>query len=181
MIGEIERLLMELSAAGVRYLVVGGVAVVLHGYIRSTLDLDLVIDLDADNVDRARRVFRECGTSDVAIDIVAKEPFPFDEAYQRALRARVGDSIVTVASIDDVIAMKRGTGRTQDAVDIEILTELKKPLPPPDEIRDEPFDGSFEGTRRRQALSGRALEPAERLRWFERHMAELRSLLGRAS
>jgi hypothetical protein len=42
-----------LERAGVRYLVVGGVAVVLHGYLRTTLDLDLVIQLEPDNLDRA--------------------------------------------------------------------------------------------------------------------------------
>ncbi|MEO8035319.1 MAG: hypothetical protein ABI837_12865 [Acidobacteriota bacterium] len=42
------------------------------------------------------------------------------------------------------------------------------------------FDGSFEGARRRQVLLGLGLEPAERLRWLERTMAELRSLQGRA-
>jgi hypothetical protein len=42
------------------------------------------------------------------------------------------------------------------------------------------FDGSFEGTRRRQILSGLDLSPAERLRWLERRMAELRALQGKA-
>src|SRR5688572_5001426 len=130
MIGEIERLLTELSAADVRYLVVGGVAVVLHGYGRSTGDLDLVIDLDPANIDKALRLFGDRGfvpdppvTLEVfadaverqrwieeknlqvfslwhphipmlAVDIFVKEPFPFDEAYQRAMRARIGDAIV---------------------------------------------------------------------------------------
>jgi hypothetical protein len=42
------------------------------------------------------------------------------------------------------------------------------------------FDGSFEGTRRRQILCGLDLTPAERLRWLERRMAELRALQGKA-
>lgn len=42
------------------------------------------------------------------------------------------------------------------------------------------FDGTFEGTRRRQILLGLSLEPLERLRWLERTMAELRELQGRA-
>jgi hypothetical protein len=46
MVGEIERLITGLSNAGVRYLIVGGVAVVLHGYLRATADLDLIIGLD---------------------------------------------------------------------------------------------------------------------------------------
>ena len=37
-----------LAAAGVRYVVVGGVAVVLHGHVRFTADLDIAIDLAPD-------------------------------------------------------------------------------------------------------------------------------------
>jgi hypothetical protein len=43
------------------------------------------------------------------------------------------------------------------------------------------FDGSFEGTRRRQILSGLDLSPLERLQWLERRMAELRTLQGKAT
>ena len=61
MVGEIEKLLMQLSGAGVRYLVVGGVAVVLHGYLRTTADLDLVIDLEAVNLTKAIDVLENAG------------------------------------------------------------------------------------------------------------------------
>ncbi len=47
--------------------------------------------------------------------------------------------------------------------------------------RDEPHDGTFEGTRRRQLLAGLELEPVERLRWLERTMDELRRLRGKAA
>lgn len=39
-------MLSALNATGVRYLVVGGVAVVLHGHLRTTADLDLVVSLE---------------------------------------------------------------------------------------------------------------------------------------
>ncbi|MFA5027294.1 MAG: hypothetical protein WC713_05415 [Candidatus Methylomirabilota bacterium] len=42
------------------------------------------------------------------------------------------------------------------------------------------FDRGFAGQRRRQARLGLALSPAERLRWLEQTMAELRPLQGRA-
>jgi len=61
MVGEIEFLLTTLSEAGIRYVVVGGVAVVLHGYLRATADLDLVIGLDQPNVDAAIRTFSHLG------------------------------------------------------------------------------------------------------------------------
>ena len=42
------------------------------------------------------------------------------------------------------------------------------------------FDRGFEGHRRRQAMLGLQLSPADRLRWLEGTMDELRRLLGRA-
>lgn len=45
MTGEIEQVSEALNRARVRYLVVGGVAVALHGYLRTTADLDLVVQL----------------------------------------------------------------------------------------------------------------------------------------
>ncbi len=53
MVGEIEGILDALNRAQARYIVVGGVAVVLHGYLRTTADLDLVIQLEPANVRRA--------------------------------------------------------------------------------------------------------------------------------
>jgi hypothetical protein len=47
--------------------------------------------------------------------------------------------------------------------------------------QDEPeFDGTFEGTRRRQFLLGLELDYAGRLRWLEAKMSELRELQGKA-
>jgi predicted nucleotidyltransferase len=61
MVGEIELLLTELTEAGVRYVVVGGVAVVLHGYLRATADLDLIIGLDPPNIEAALRTLDRLG------------------------------------------------------------------------------------------------------------------------
>jgi uncharacterized nucleotidyltransferase DUF6036 len=58
MVGEIEQILDALNRAFVRYVVVGGVAVVLHGYLRTTADLDLVIQLERDNVLKAMGALR---------------------------------------------------------------------------------------------------------------------------
>jgi hypothetical protein len=162
MTGEIERLLTQLSAAGVRFLVVGGVAVVLHGYLRTTADLDLVVDLEPRNLAITIAALESLGfrprppvalrdfadieqrTRWVAeknlqvlslwhpempgfeLDLFVTLPFVFDEAYARASVARLGTSDVPVASIDDLVAMKRAAGRPQDQEDIEALLALKK-------------------------------------------------------
>lgn len=46
-----ERELLGLSNAGVRYLVVGAIALGLHGYPRATFDLDILPDIDKKNLD----------------------------------------------------------------------------------------------------------------------------------
>jgi hypothetical protein len=55
------RVLQALAAGGVRYIVVGGVAVVLHGHLRATLDLDLVLDLEPGNTARALAILDDLG------------------------------------------------------------------------------------------------------------------------
>jgi hypothetical protein len=42
-------LLKAMEEKGIRYVVVGGVAVVLHGFVRATMDLDLVVSLEPTN------------------------------------------------------------------------------------------------------------------------------------
>ena len=49
----VEEIVRVLNAASVRYLIAGGLAVVAHGYLRFTADVDLILDLDEDNTRRA--------------------------------------------------------------------------------------------------------------------------------
>jgi hypothetical protein len=150
----------ELERHAVRYLVVGGVAVVLHGHARFTADLDLVIALDPANVRAAMAALsrldyrprapvsaeqfadpdireqwvREKGLTVFSlwspahpateVDIFVEEPFPFDEAFARAARADLGEIHVAVASIADLIRLKRAAGRPKDEEDIRVLEAL---------------------------------------------------------
>lgn len=59
--GDLERIFAALHEARVRYLVVGGVAVVLHGVVRLTQDLDLVVQLEPNNLGRALESLTELG------------------------------------------------------------------------------------------------------------------------
>jgi hypothetical protein len=45
----------------VRFVVVGGLAVILHGHLRATRDLDLVIDLEPSNCSRGLDALRGIG------------------------------------------------------------------------------------------------------------------------
>jgi len=92
-VGDIERVLEALNAAGVRYLIVGGVAVVLHGHLRTTADLDLIVQLERDNVLRAMRALTGLGYRPRAP--VAAETFADEEVRESWVR----DKGLTVFSL----------------------------------------------------------------------------------
>jgi hypothetical protein len=154
--------LAALEAEEVRYLVVGGVAVVLHGHLRTTADLYLVVELAPDNARRALDALGRLGFrprapvpadqyldpatrrawidekgltvfslwSDrlpgVEVDLFVEEPFDFGAVYARAVRVPLDATTVTVISLDDLVAMKRATGRAVDLADVDALQALRE-------------------------------------------------------
>jgi hypothetical protein len=162
--GDLERILAELERSGARYLVVGGVAVVLHGHPRFTADLDLVTALEAGELRRALSALSGLGYRPRApvaleeildpqtrqrwireknmivlslwsndfplteVDLFIDPPFPFEAAYRRALRADLGGLGVSVASLADLIAMKRRAGRPKDLEDVRALEAIAREL-----------------------------------------------------
>jgi len=58
------------------------------------------------------------------VDVFADPPFAFDETHARAERIELGDASVHVASIADVIAMKRRVGRAKDLEDVAVLERM---------------------------------------------------------
>jgi len=56
-----EEVFRRLAAAGVRYVVVGGVAMVLHGVVRFTADLDLLVALDPENLEAFLAAMEDLG------------------------------------------------------------------------------------------------------------------------
>jgi predicted nucleotidyltransferase len=155
-------LFSHLIDSGVRFVVVGGVAVVLQGVARLTADIDLVIDLEPGNARRAIETLQSRGLRPLApvnaldfadaakrqnwidtknldvfsmrdlrnplitVDLFAKSPFPFDELWSRADIIDVGGRDVRIASIPDLIAMKRASDRAQDRIDVERLQKLRQ-------------------------------------------------------
>lgn len=60
------------------------------------------------------------------VDIIVQPKVPFDTMYRNRIEREVGDVRVRFASIDDLIAMKTGTGRAQDASDIKALEVVRR-------------------------------------------------------
>lgn len=145
----------------VRYVVVGGLALNLHGVERATMDVDLAVALDAPNLGAAIDAFEALGLVPVApvtlheardpetlrrwrrdrnmvafglrpdrgvgptVDCLIDPAVPFERLQAGALVKSVGALAIPVASIDDLIALKRAAGRSIDASDIAALERLK--------------------------------------------------------
>ena len=60
-LADVEAILRALNDAEVRYLIVGGLAVVAHGYVRYTADIDVVLDLERANALRAMKALDAIG------------------------------------------------------------------------------------------------------------------------
>ncbi len=155
-----EQLFRGLHLHRIRYLVVGAVAVNLHGVPRMTADLDIMIDLREENLrpfidmvvglgytprvpvppfdflDRAKRHdWRETKSMVVftwlhrqrpyeEIDVFLDNPVDFDIAFSRKTSLPIQDFSVLIASVPDLIELKRLAGREQDHSDILALQQL---------------------------------------------------------
>jgi predicted nucleotidyltransferase len=60
-LADVEAILRALNDAQARYLIVGGLAVIAHGYVRLTVDVDIVLNLQPDNVLRAMKALDAIG------------------------------------------------------------------------------------------------------------------------
>lgn len=144
-------LLRRLTEGGVDFVIIGGVAVILQASPRFTKDLDICYAPGQENLDRLGAVLIELGTKlreaeedlpfvpdgrtlkqmqiltlttpEGGLDLlVDPDGSPgYSALRRRASEVDVDGITVRVASIDDLIAMKRAAGRPQDLVDLESL------------------------------------------------------------
>jgi hypothetical protein len=127
----------------VRYLLAGGVAANLHGSVRATRDVDILVPRDRRNMERLvhalgelpYRVARELDPDVLVnklITIVGDDPrvdvltiawkVTFDQAYPNRLVRRIQGTRVPYLALTDLVASKQ-TGRPSDLADIETLTK----------------------------------------------------------
>jgi predicted nucleotidyltransferase len=66
---EIVRVCKALNSEGVKYVLVGGCAVILHGYYRTTHDIDLLVDSSIENIRRLKKAFEKIFKSDEISEI----------------------------------------------------------------------------------------------------------------
>ncbi len=144
-----------LEKAGIAYAIAGGHAVALHGAVRGTVDVDVVISLSESSYVGCENALKSLGLES-KLPVTAKEVFQFRREYirDRNLRAwsfydprdpsRLVDIVITygkrviptkviriqrkavhILAKPELIKMKRQAGRPQDLEDARALEELK--------------------------------------------------------
>lgn len=135
-----------LNTTGAKYLVIGGVACILHGHVRATTDVDILIDRNLANAQAVLAALatvgygfaREWSPAEILakpVTIIGDDPavdiftvawsVKYAGAVTRSMVVDVEGIAIPVVGIEDLIASKR-TGRLQDAADIEVLEEIQR-------------------------------------------------------
>lgn len=140
-----------LSAHAAEYLLVGGYAVGMYGYVRATTDIDFFYRRTSDNVDRLMRAMtmfgapaelidaRHLGAADAVtqmgapplrIDLLSSlSGVTFEQAATDAIRVEVAHEILPVIGLAALRQNKQATGRPKDRNDLRHLPAA--PVSPP--------------------------------------------------
>lgn len=152
---DLQQLFATLARHGVEYVVIGGVAVQVHGHRRTTKDLDVLRAPNAENLARLvlSLVELEAHPRDVPGDVPTWEQLAaaavvpplttvhgelhilnrvpgaaaYEEVRRRALVLDLAGLPIAVVGLDDLIAMKRASGRPSDREDLAVLTRTPPP------------------------------------------------------
>ena len=127
----------------VRFMIIGGYAVVHYSRPRYTGDLDLWVDASKDNAERVVATLHDFGLTgpDITTEMITDqkqiirmgfEPMrlelftripglDFADCYPRRVEAKIGSLMIPFLSLEDLKANKRATGRPKDLQDLEEL------------------------------------------------------------
>jgi hypothetical protein len=145
-IDDIRRICRALDEAGAHYVLIGGFAVILHGGLRTTKDIDLLVDPEPANVERLKRalsVLEDDAAHEIELDdlqrytvvrvadevlvdlLAAACGVTWSEAQASALRLDLDGTPVIVADVETLIRTKN-TVRPSDAADRAWLESLRE-------------------------------------------------------
>jgi hypothetical protein len=128
----------------VEYILVGGYAVILRGYSRSTGDMDLWVNKTENNFTRIQLALQNFGLPSIAVPheqffsdeydvfsfgnppyaielLTALKGVAFEEAYNMATIEKVEDLSIRVIHLNQLIKAKKAAGRYKDLNDLENL------------------------------------------------------------
>lgn len=140
---DFKEFVQSLNDNGVRYLVVGGYAVALHGYPRYTKDLDIWIWLDRDNAVQTVAALNQFGFGSLGLkpedflvaDQIIQLGYPpsridllttlpgvvFEECYTNRVIVEIDGIAVNFIDLENLKKNKQAAGRYQDLADLENL------------------------------------------------------------
>ena len=142
MLNQLQGVFSLLQKHNVKYLVIGGIASVLHGVPRATFDLDMLIEATPDNALKLLEALKEAGLGTasllsveellaheitvfkdyVRIDVQTSTPgIEFGKAWKNRDTMDYQGQIFFVLSKDDLILSKRAAGRKVDLEDVRLL------------------------------------------------------------
>ena len=132
----------------VRFAVCGGFAVAHYGYVRATMDFDLLVLPDEENARRIMAALRDFGFGDAGISeeaflspgtaiTLGAQPNQIDlltsmsskdpkEIMNNAVTAQLKGLTVNVVSYEDLLAAKIESDRPKDRIDVEELIRMRK-------------------------------------------------------
>ena len=152
------QILETLHAHGVKFVIIGGIAGRLWGSTSVTNDLDICYARDPDNLTalaatlvdlkaKLRGVDRDLPFKTNAKTLKMGDSFTFttragsfdilgnpagsrgyDGLVRTATMMDIGSMKVAVASIDDLLLMKRAAGRPKDLIEVEVLAALREEI-----------------------------------------------------
>ncbi|MBL8088975.1 MAG: hypothetical protein KF758_04660 [Anaerolineales bacterium] len=140
---DFKEFIQSLNDNEVKYLVVGGYAVALHGYPRYTKDMDIWVDMSAENAEKILKALDAFGFGSLGIeaseftienqmlqlgnppgriDLLTTLPgVEFSECYSSRTIIEVDGVSVNFIDLENLKKNKKATGRHQDLADIENL------------------------------------------------------------
>lgn len=134
-----------LNKHDVRYLVIGGYAVALHGYPRYTKDLDIWVEMELDNAKRLINALTELGFGSVGLNeadflepdqviqlgyppnridlITTPDGVSFEVCYRSKVEVLLDNTSINFIDLENLKINKRASARLQDLADLENLNE----------------------------------------------------------
>jgi predicted nucleotidyltransferase len=140
-----EKLLKLLNENKVDFVVIGATAFPVYGYARATLDIDIFVRPESENIKRVKSALIEFGYDLTGISyndllknkllirqyIIETDIHPFvkgvtfEEIWEGKIKSKFGDTEVYFPSLEHMIKMKEAAGRPKDIEDLKYLKKIR--------------------------------------------------------
>jgi hypothetical protein len=138
------RLIQSMEDEGVEYILIGGYAIILHGFLRATQDVDFFVNPSEENLNKLRKALKSVYKDDAIDEITSKELMQYavirygtEDGFSIDLIARIGEAFqfsdlqyekkvingisLKIATAQTLYKLKKNTYREIDQMDIQFL------------------------------------------------------------